>query len=150
MTKHALIIAYGNPLRSDDGIAWHAAQLLGEKPSLSQAEILCVHQLTPELAEEASRASCVIFMDARQDGEAGKISCMPVRPASEEAQCSHLLGPAQVMALCGRLYGITPRAFEVSITGEWFDHGDALSESVREALPEFIEMVCELLNGPAG
>ena len=36
-----LIIAYGNPLRSDDGLAWHAAKAIEGKFGSSEVEILC-------------------------------------------------------------------------------------------------------------
>ena len=46
-----LIIAYGNPMRCDDGLAWHSAAALERKFSARTIEILRTHQLTPELAE---------------------------------------------------------------------------------------------------
>ena len=35
-----LIVAYGNPLRSDDGVAWRAADLLAEKFSIPEVEMV--------------------------------------------------------------------------------------------------------------
>jgi Ni,Fe-hydrogenase maturation factor len=45
-----LIIAYGNPMRSDDGLAGRAADGLEGKYPPSEVEMLRVHQLAPELA----------------------------------------------------------------------------------------------------
>src|SRR5579862_9528285 len=54
MPAKILIIAYGNPLRCDDGIAWRAADALAQKLSDSDVEIVRLHQLAPELAETIS------------------------------------------------------------------------------------------------
>jgi hydrogenase maturation protease len=145
-----LIVAYGNPLRSDDGVAWHAAQILEQGRFSSQVEILCVHQLMPELAEAVSRADGVLFLDAAENGEPGEISCAPVIPESSEQPFTHVFTPAQIIALCERVYGCWPSAFAVSIAGESFDHGDALSATLKNALPRLIETVEELIARLAG
>jgi hydrogenase maturation protease len=144
MAPRILIIAYGNSLRSDDGVAWHAAQSLQEK--LPFASVVSVHQLTPELAEMAAGAEGVLFLDAAQCGEVGDIFCEPVRPETDGSQSSHWLSPAQVMALCQQLYGASPRALAVSIAGECFDHGDTLSGPLRNALPKLIDKIVEWID----
>ncbi len=87
-----------------------------------------MHQLVPELAEAASRADKVIFIDAACNGTRGEIVCAEVYPAETEGH-SHQLSPEQVIALCEQLYSRRPRAFTVSVTGECFDHGEALSQT---------------------
>jgi hydrogenase maturation protease len=137
MTPHVLIIAYGNPLRSDDGVAWHAAEALRER--CASAKIVSTHQLTPELAEMAANAEGVVFIDAAQNGDPGQIVCAWVHAEENRDQSSHRLTPAQLIALCEELYGVTPRAMMISIAGASFDHGDTLSEALRSALPELID-----------
>ena len=144
MAPRILIIAYGNPLRGDDGIAWHAAQCLREK--LPFASIVSVHQLTPELAALAAEADGVLFLDAARCGEPGEISCARVDSETDGSQSSHWLTPAQVMALCRQLYSVTPRALVVSVAGECFDHGDTLSTRLRSALPSLIDRVEGLID----
>jgi hydrogenase maturation protease len=61
-----LIIGYGNPLKSDDGLGWHAAQELSRELTPPGVKVIRAHQLTPELAEEASTAELVLFIDARE------------------------------------------------------------------------------------
>lgn len=51
-----LIIAYGNLLRGDDGLASRAADELAQKVEPSKVEILQRHQLAPELAEISAAA----------------------------------------------------------------------------------------------
>lgn len=141
MAHRVLIVAYGNPLRSDDGVAWHAADLLRERLSPNEAEIVCVHQLTPELAESMSQAGGAIFLDARQSGEPGQICHTRVIPETRTVHGTHTLTPAQLAALTNALYGTTVDAYEVALTGESFAHGEGLSDTVEEALPLLVEVV---------
>jgi len=140
------IIAYGNPLRSDDGIGWHLAQLLQNEQSNCLTELICVHQLTPEIAENAAGAVGVIFVDASQTGEPGEICFAPAEAEKGEELFSHTLCPGQILALTERLYGKRPLAFAVSVAGESFDHGDALSETLRNALPVLVRTVKDLVS----
>jgi hydrogenase maturation protease len=138
------IVAYGNPLRSDDGIAWHAAKLLQADPPNRVTDLICVHQLTPEIAERIAATDGVIFLDASQAGKPGEIHCAPVEPAGSEEIFSHSLSPGQMLALCEYLYGKKTDAFAVSVTGEFFDHGDALSKTLQSALPALVATVKDL------
>ena len=140
-----LIIAYGNPLRSDDGVAWQAAETLRRRLPASQAEIICVHQLTPELAEQLSHSQSVIFLDASCSGEPGKITCEPLS-LSADVQFAHQLSPSGLLALGTLLYGDTPRAFSISLSGKSFDHGDTLSAAAINSLPRLVARVCELVE----
>ena len=145
-----LIVAYGNPLRCDDGAAWRAADALRGKFPESQVEVLCLHQLAPELAETGRGFECVIFVDAasKQAGKPGEISVEEIRgetiPKSEAAAFGHSLSPAAVLALAANLYGAKPLAFSVTVTGEDFGHGDGLSPSVAAAVADLISRI-ELL-----
>ena len=144
--SRVLIIAYGNPLRSDDGVAWQAAEELKRKLPSSQAEIICAHQLTPELAEPISRSDAVIFLDASRNGELGRVTCEPVSSRSADQHFWHHLTPDSLLALGARLFGATPRAFSVSLCGGSFDHGETLSPAVINSLPRLVERVCELVD----
>ncbi len=75
-----LVIGYGNALRSDDGVGWHAAALLADDPRLAGIDVLALHQLSPELALDMSRASLVILVDAGVDDPPGTIAVL--RPAA--------------------------------------------------------------------
>ena len=74
-----VIVAYGNPLRSDDGLAWRAAEQLEKKVSEPDVEIFTLHQLTPEVAETCRRFQCVIFVDAASRADAGNGSAGEIR-----------------------------------------------------------------------
>lgn len=144
MPSRILILAVGNPLRSDDGVAWYAADLLCRRLSPDAAEIIFVHQLVPELAERVSQTDGAIFLDARQDGQPGQIIQMPVIQGAEGMYGTHMLTPAQLTALSYALFGNRPEAFEVSVTGYSFAHGEELSQIVKNALPQLVGTVVRL------
>ena len=143
-----LIVAYGNPLRSDDGLAWHAADELEGKLAVSEVEILRVHQLAPELAETVSRCAAVIFVDAAsaEKGQPGEVRCEEIHEGVGEARFSHQLSPSAVITLAGKLYGARPHAFSVTLTGQSFDHGESLSPAVAAALPAYVARIESLVR----
>lgn len=140
-----LVIAYGNPLRSDDGVAWQAANEL-RRDFHSTARIMCVHQLTPELAEDIRHADLVVFLDASRNGPPGTVRCEAVLAHPREHYFSHHLAPADLVALCDRLYSVKPRAFLISVSGERFDHGQQLSARAVKSVPVVVEQVSKLID----
>jgi hydrogenase maturation protease len=146
-----LIIAYGNPLRSDDGLAWRAAESLQGKFSAEDVEILCLQQLGPELAETASRCECVIFIDAASgSGSPGEVQIREFfRDNSGPAETSrfcHALPPSAILGLAAQLYGTRPQAFSATVSGENFEHGESLSPAVAAALPDLLARIEELIQ----
>ena len=71
----------GNPLRGDDGVGWRVAEAVAAALPDAVADVLTVHQLTPELAEPISRAERVIFIDAAAEGKPGAVRCFAVEGA---------------------------------------------------------------------
>lgn len=145
MTDRVLIIGYGNPLRCDDGIAWRVAEEI--RRTNSTAATLCVHQLTPELAEDASRAGTIIFIDAARSGAPGEVRCNAVYADRAAQAFSHNLEPDQLLSICQQLYAAKPCGFLVSIGAQCFDHGETLSSSVTAAIPRAVAMVKQISEG---
>ncbi|HUA16796.1 MAG TPA: hydrogenase maturation protease [Verrucomicrobiae bacterium] len=143
-----LIVAYGNPLRSDDGLASRAAGLLERKFPSADVEILRLHQLTPELAETLRHAEAVIFVDAaaRGAGAAGDLRCAEISAPSQISASTHHLIPEAVLGLSQQLYKATPRAFSVTLVGESFDHGESLSPRISAALPQLVAQIEEVVQ----
>jgi hydrogenase maturation protease len=142
-----LIVAYGNPLRCDDGVAWRAADALENKFS-SDVEILHLHQLTPDTVRNFGT---VILVDAAScDGSQQKPGMIRVEEirgvTSEPARFSHVLSPKKVFDLALQLFGACPRAFVITVAGEKFGHGDFLSAPVASALPELIARIERLIK----
>lgn len=142
-----LIIAVGNPLRGDDGVAWHVAAALDERPLPPHTTIHTVHQLLPELAAEAAQVAQVIFVDASLSHLPGEVavSALPAGAATATTG-THDLDPAGLLALAGRLYGAVPSATLVLIGGAAFEHTDRLSNQVALAVPTAVSRVLALLE----
>ena len=142
-----LIVAYGNPMRCDDGLAWHTAAALQDRFSSAQVEIVRTHQLAPELAETVSRCEAVIFVDAGAgNGPPGEIRCAQVSLPDAQPRFSHQLCPDAVVALARQLFGATPRAHWITLTGDCFDHGELLSPAVAAALPALLARIEALVQ----
>jgi hydrogenase maturation protease len=144
-----IIIGYGNPLRGDDGLGWHAARQLSTQVASSHIQVVACHQLTPELAEDISRCERVIFLDAARTLPAGEIRCnllastalgKAVRPVSY----SHSMSPVDLLDLCRELYGCSPRAFLISVGGEDFSQTGNISDRVADVLDALVVLVKSL------
>jgi len=146
-----LILAYGNPLRSDDGVAWRIANQL--RLTLPDVEIQSFHQLGPELAEAVTHFERVLFLDAaspREGVKPGQIRIEPVLPdatAGDASRFSHVVTPNTVVTLAATLYGVDVQAQLVTITGENFEHGESLSSPVTAALPALVAEIERIVRG---
>ena len=145
--RKTLIIGYGNPLRSDDGVGRRVAEaLFGEWPE-DTVQVQSVSQLTVEMAEEASRCSLAIFIDAHWGDAPGRIRSHRVHPeTASTASLTHHLTPSTLLAIAQQLYGRVPEAVLVSISGGSFDHGEGLSPSVEAAFPDLVARVKQLVQ----
>jgi len=150
-TSKTLILAYGNPLRGDDGLAWQAADHLGAVFSNDEVEIIKLHQLAPELAEVASRYERVIFIDAAEAAagrQAGDVRVEEITSA-DVGHFSHHISPACLVALGDRLFGRRPQAFAATLAADGFDPGETLSDRVAAALPVLVDRIRALVQNPA-
>jgi hydrogenase maturation protease len=141
-----LIIGLGNPLRSDDGLGWWAAQELCQTKLSQPIQIITQPQLTPELSLAASQADFVIFIDASQNERPGEIRCRRLVPELARGAFSHQLSPSGVLGLAEELYGTAAQGYLVSMGANCFDHGERLSETVIAALPQLVARVVELMR----
>ena len=138
----ALIIGYGNLLRSDDGFGWHAAQELATEMHDADLEVMARHQLTPELAETASHFQLVIFIDAARDLPPGELRCAKIsggenREHPEQRQASsfsHSLTPISLLAWTAELYSQFPDAYYIAVGGESFAEGESMSPVMQAAI----------------
>lgn len=143
-----LVVGYGNPLRSDDGIGWHVAGRLAVDPRLSGAETLQRHQLTPELALDFSSADLVVLVDARAGPPTGSVAVETVDPAAASGTTwSHHLGPSSLVALARELYGQAPVVHVVSVGTGSLEAGETLSPAVADAIDPVIETILGLVGG---
>jgi hydrogenase maturation protease len=141
-----LILACGNPMRGDDGVAWPAAEELSASFTAPEVEVICAHQLTPEMAEKLSWVDAVIFLDAAAEGQPGQVRCKMLAEPFADVRFSHQLSPVAILALAKQLYGASPLAYSVTLTGEDFDHSDTLSLTAAEALPRLVAKIDALIH----
>jgi hydrogenase maturation protease len=142
-----LVVGYGNPLRGDDGIGWHAARLLADDPRLAGARVLACHQLAPELAEDVSQASLVVLLDAAAEGDPGSVAVRQIEPRpATPATWSHHLDPETLAGLAQTLYGAVPPIVLVSVAAATFAEGDGLSSALQQALPGVVETVAGVVS----
>jgi hydrogenase maturation protease len=145
--SHALVVGYGSPLRGDDAVGWHVAQLLQADRTLTGVTVLTRHQLTPELAEDMAGADVVVLVDA-STAPAGTVSVAPVVPVDPGSALSHEVTPAALLALAERLYGRAPRAFVLSVGASSFAPDPGLSSPVSAALPLVLAELERLVAQP--
>jgi hydrogenase maturation protease len=124
---HTVVLAIGNTLRGDDGVANYVADLLGVRTGL---DVRRVHQLTPELAEEMAHATAVVFVDA--DPGAAEARLERLVPKPQRSPFTHTVTPGELVMLAEQLYGFQGVGYLCHVPAENFTEGDSLSE-VAEA-----------------
>jgi hydrogenase maturation protease len=157
-----LVIGWGNTLRSDDGVGWHAAMELAADPRLAGCEVLARHQLTPELALDMAAASLVVLVDADVGSSPGSISVRRLTTADTEAgdvapgeasgrgdadpgTSSHHVDASELLMLAGIVGGHVPEAVVVGVGVADLELGERLSPSVADVLPEVVDTVARLV-----
>ena len=142
-----LIIGFGNPLRCDDALGWHIAQELLRGPIPDDVRVIAALQLTPELAEVASRAEHVLFVDAARDGDPGSLECDLLESDASPIRYTHELSPSIVLKLAKDLFGRSPAAHLLTIAGQSFETGEAMSSRVRAAIPALMDRIRRFVDG---
>lgn len=140
-----LILGYGNPLRSDDGVGWQAAVQLFRENQSPNVEVRPCHQLTPELAETISRADAVLFIDCIRKGTPGDFRCEEIHWQAGSISFTHDLSPTALLDLASQLFGSCPRAFLLTVSGECFATGESLSPTVSRQIPMLKERIREIV-----
>jgi hydrogenase maturation protease len=145
--KSILVLACGNTLCGDDGVAWHIGSALKDelqdRPIDSAVEVILTQQLLPEHAEPLSRTNCAIFLDCSAIDRPGVVSTRALIPA-QSLPClfNHYFDPASLLKLTQDLYGCIPlRAVAITVGGQSFELKEHLSKSVTAALPIALEAV---------
>jgi hydrogenase maturation protease len=137
-----LLIGYGNPLRTDDGVGQVVAENLSRDSSLAALETISCHQLLPEHAEAISQADRVVFVDAEAGPEPGCITVRAIEPdAAGSAGLIHDFAPQTLVAYAQLLYGHAPPATLVTVSGYSFEHGEELSQEMTAILPDLLAQV---------
>ncbi len=136
-----LVIGYGNSLRQDDGAGLILAEIIERELQARQIEVerIAVHQLMPELAKDIARqeVDSVVFVDTRvvvsPDVDPG-IQIYPIEKDMSTPVMGHHLDAAALLLYAALLYGHQPPAWQITIPGTTFGHGETLSVTVQNAL----------------
>jgi hydrogenase maturation protease len=147
MTRHALVIGYGNTLRSDDAFGPQVARQLQNVIDKERVRVLERHCLTPEVAKDLADVDVAIFIDATMEGAVGQLNCRRIEcPEARLTTMAHTSEPADLLALAVDLYARAPRSYLISVRGESFElQPDRLSESVQSAVPAAAKMIESIL-----
>jgi hydrogenase maturation protease len=142
-----LVIGYGNPLRSDDGVGQVVVERLKADGPIEGLELLACHQLLPEHAEPISQAEQVVFVDAAVGGPPGAITVREITAVpGDSAGLIHDFTPQALLAYAGLLYGRSPEAYLITVNGHSFDHGETLTDEMTAVLPKLLNLVVEFLD----
>ncbi|HME09269.1 MAG TPA: hydrogenase maturation protease [Bryobacteraceae bacterium] len=139
-----LLIATGNRLRRDDGVAQSVLERLG--PASGGVETRALLQLTPEVAEDIAPYDAVIFIDA--DAGATELGLAQLDELPSSAVLTHVSRPADIVALSRALFGFTGRAFLCRIPVDDLSLGEGLSRRASAIAAQATEMVRALLSSP--
>lgn len=142
-----LLVGYGNVMRSDDGLGWHAAGRLAEDQRFDGSVVLQRQQLTPELALDISESALVVLIDANTALAPGVFSVKMVEPAADvpDRTWSHHVSPTTLVTIARELYGRACEVYIVSCGVQSLDIGDRLSPVVEQALPQMVDAIAELV-----
>lgn len=152
-----LVVGYGNGLRSDDGVGPVVADRLAVDPRMAGFDVRTAHQLTPELAFDASRVSLLVLVDAAEDRAPGVVEIRRLEGGAGSGSAgvaadaagpslTHHVDPAAVAGLARELFGAAPAVVSVSVGGASFEVGESLTTIVQAAVPAAVEAVVRVIR----
>lgn len=116
-----VLIAVGNMLRRDDGVACRVLELLKVPDGVV---VRSCHQLAPEMAEDIAAADAVIIIDADVAPGEPRLEVIEDLPASP---LTHVVRPTELVALSRRLFSFRGKAWLCRVPGHDFGQGEGLS-----------------------
>lgn len=149
MAATTLLLAVGNVLRGDDGVAARVLDhVLDRWGAGAGAQAMTVHGLTPELAEAVASASAVVILDADVTAATVTLEPLPEATAGRSASrvLSHSLTPTALIALARQLYGFTGAAWLCRLPARQLAYGTALSAVAEAAAGEGARQLRALLG----
>ncbi len=142
--KKALVIGYGNTLRSDDGVGvWVADRIAALH--LPDVDVKTCHQLFPELASDILQYDTVIMVDASANGEPMTVR-KSIPPPEHLPSSNHNVSPELLQQLAREMYGISVDMQVYTVRGESFEFGSILSPAVEEQAIKAADLIAALLR----
>lgn len=144
-SRKLILIAIGNPLRGDDGVAQRVLQLLE-----TEADTRVVLQLAPEIAEDVAGYETVVFLDADAQADTVAIEHLGHAFSGGNSPLTHAANAAEIVALSAALYGFTGRALLCHIPASDFSPGEGLSAAAELAASRAAAMLRRRAGGASG
>lgn len=121
-----LLIALGNPLRGDDGVAQQVLALLGPGPNVFTEAPL---HILPEMAATLAGFDLVVFIDADVRAVAVRMEELgsPDWQVPVRSTLTHAGDPVSLVGLAARLFGFRGRAVVLRIPARNFVLGEGPS-----------------------
>jgi len=133
-----LVIGIGNTLRRDDGAGWFFAEALTAalRTAGQRVHLICVHQLTPELAVDAAelQPAAILFVDASVVVRTVALTPLSAPTPVASTSSGHALTPATLLTLIRRLYNVETAGWLVQTPGVDFGHGEGLSATAQRGV----------------
>ncbi len=129
-----LILGYGNPGRSDDGLG----PLLAETVAgwgIDGVDAAWDYQLNIEHAAELARTDLALFADAALEAPE-PFGLTKLAPSNATHFSTHSMPPAAVLETCRTAWGRTPPSFVMALRGESFEMGEGLSDKAASRLEQ--------------
>lgn len=143
--RSILVIGYGNPLRSDDGVGQQIAKVVASW-GMPNLEAIAVHQLTPELAEALARVDVAIFVDAAPATAEQEVQVRLLELVESSMTSGHWCEPQVLLAMVQALYGRHPQAWWVMVPGANFELGDSLSPLAKQGIESALQHIEQLIQ----
>lgn len=153
MPPKTLFIAYGNPDRQDDGVAWYILQRLAavhgrqiEDYNLdfydqlgNEPDFFFILQLIPELADLLVKYDRVCFIDAHVDDREGEILMQCLTPNYEPSTLSHHMTPQFLLDITQSYHRQSPAAILASVQGYKFSFIRSLTPQTQSLAEKVID-----------
>jgi len=140
-----LVIGYGNTLRGDDGVGPRVAEAVGRLRLPGVRTLICA-LLTPELADQISRAEKVIFVDAAVDAP-DEVLWRKLEPNDTSQLMAHAADPRTMLALSRDVFGRVPEAWWLTIPAVDLGFCEEFSPEVQSSFRRAVNMIqafCQL------
>lgn len=143
--KNGLVLAYGNPVRGDDGIGFAAAEYL-RASGLDGVTVDTDYQLSIEDALNVAEHDFTVFIDAALEGEE-PYTFEEIEERETPAVFTHSLEPSRLMGLANNLFGNRRVGYQLGIRGyEFTMFTEGLTEKAKDNLNKAMEFITAFLH----
>jgi hydrogenase maturation protease len=139
-----LVIGYGNTLRSDDGVGPRVAEEV-ERLNLPGVRTLVCQMLTPELADQISKARVAVFVDAAVDAP-NEVQLRKLEPNETSQLMAHAADPRTMLALARDVFGHAPEAWWLTIPALSLEFSETLTPAAQHGMNNAVGRILQLAN----